>query len=116
MYTINRSRTFVCIFAVIFLTVSASTSFATGSLNTDLGAFFENTMNSKMEKYHIPNATVSVVKDGKIVFKKGSELVCALPLISVMPLKLRISFVSSKKKISPASAFIILFMPDGGAI
>jgi len=39
--------------------------------DTGLEAFFDNTMNSKLEKYHIPNATVSVVKDGEIVYKKG---------------------------------------------
>ncbi len=31
-------------------------------------------MKSKLEKYHIPNATVSVVKDGEIVYKKGFGL------------------------------------------
>ena len=71
MYIGKRSRTFVCIITSIILTVSASAAFATDIHDTDLEVFFENTMNSKVEEYHIPNATVSVVKDGKIVFRKG---------------------------------------------
>lgn len=48
--------------------------YANDMQDTSLEAFFGNTMPSKLEKYHIPNATVSVVKDGQIVFKKGFGL------------------------------------------
>ncbi len=36
--------------------------------------FLDNTIKSKLEKYHIPNATVAVVKDGEIVYKRGFGL------------------------------------------
>lgn len=71
MYNRNKSHTFVCILIVFVLTVSATAAFAKNIQDTDLEAFFDNTMNSKVEKYHISNATVSVVKDGVIVYKKG---------------------------------------------
>lgn len=53
------------------LTLSTTVATAKNIQDTDLEAFIDNTMNSKVEKYHIPNATVSVVKDGEIVYKKG---------------------------------------------
>ncbi|MEQ8201038.1 MAG: serine hydrolase domain-containing protein [Syntrophomonadaceae bacterium] len=39
--------------------------------DTSLEAFLDQTLNSKLEQYHIPNATAVVVKDGQIVYKKG---------------------------------------------
>ncbi|MFX4263329.1 serine hydrolase domain-containing protein [Pelotomaculum propionicicum] len=53
------------------LALSVNVASAKNIQDISLEAFFDNTMNSKLEKYHIPNATVSVVKDGKIVYKKG---------------------------------------------
>jgi CubicO group peptidase (beta-lactamase class C family) len=53
------------------LTLSTTVVSAKNIQDNSLEAFFDNTMNSKLEKYHIPNATVSVVKDGEIVYKKG---------------------------------------------
>ncbi|MDD3894885.1 MAG: hypothetical protein PHU36_07685 [Syntrophomonadaceae bacterium] len=50
------------------LALSATVASANNIQDTSLEAFFDNTMNSKLEKYHIPNATVSVVKDGEIVY------------------------------------------------
>lgn len=71
MYKRNKSHAFVCILIVFVLVFSAKAAFAKNIQETDLQVFFDNTMNSKVEKYHIPNATVSVVKDDKIVYKKG---------------------------------------------
>ncbi len=56
------------------LALSATVASANNIQDTSLEAFFDNTMKSKLEKYHIPNATVSVVKDGEIVYKKGFGL------------------------------------------
>jgi len=63
--------TFVSFFIVFVLYLSATVASAKDNQDTRLEAFFDNTMNSKLEKYHIPNATVSVVKDGEIIYKKG---------------------------------------------
>ncbi len=63
--------TFVSLLIAFFLALSAAVASAKNIQDTSLEAFFDNTMNSKLEKYHIPNATVSVVKDGEIVYKKG---------------------------------------------
>ncbi len=63
--------TFVSILITSVLTLSATVVSAENIQDTSLEAFFDNTMKSKLEKYHIPNATVSVVKDGEIVYKKG---------------------------------------------
>ncbi len=56
------------IFALVFSVTAAS---ANNMQDASLETFFDNTMNSKLEQYHIPNATVAVVKDGKVVYKKG---------------------------------------------
>lgn len=66
--------TFVIFLIVFVLALSATAAFAKNMQDTSLEAFFDNTMNSKLEKYHIPNATVAVVKDGEIVYKKGFGL------------------------------------------
>jgi len=55
----------------LVLTLSTTVTSAKNIQNSGLEAFFANTMNSKLERYHIPNATVSVVKDGQIVYQKG---------------------------------------------
>ncbi|MEN6389045.1 MAG: serine hydrolase domain-containing protein [Syntrophomonas sp.] len=61
------------ILTVYFLNLS-SAAYANNVQDTGLEAFFDNTMTTKLEKYHIPNATISVVKDGQIVYKKGFGL------------------------------------------
>jgi len=66
--------TMVSFLIVYVLTLSTTVASAKNIQDTGLETFFDNTMNSKLEKYHIPNATVSVVKDGEIVYKKGFGL------------------------------------------
>ena len=56
---------------ILVLVLSATAASANNIQDTGLEAFFDNTMKFKLEKYHIPNATVSVVKDGEIIYKKG---------------------------------------------
>jgi CubicO group peptidase (beta-lactamase class C family) len=58
----------------LVLALSAIGACASNIQATSLEAFFDKTMKSKLEKYLIPNATVSVVKDGEIVYKKGFGL------------------------------------------
>lgn len=72
----NRAEylTFVSLLLVFVLALSAAVASAENIQDTSMEAFFDNTMTSKMDKYHIPNATVSVVKAGKIVYKKGFGL------------------------------------------
>jgi len=63
--------TFVSLLIVLVLTLTTTVTFAKNIRDAGLEDFFDNTINSKVEKYHIPNATVAVVKDGEIVYKKG---------------------------------------------
>jgi len=71
MFKRIKYLTIVSFLIVFVLTLSTTVASAKSIQDTGLEAFFDNTMNSKLEKYHIPNATVSVVKDGEIVYKKG---------------------------------------------
>lgn len=66
-----KRLTFVSFLIAFVLALPATFARAENIQDTSLEAFFDNTMNSKLEKYHIPNATVSVVKDGKTIYKKG---------------------------------------------
>jgi CubicO group peptidase (beta-lactamase class C family) len=77
---------FFCILTAFILTLPAAAVSAINSQDTSLDAFFDNTMNSKLEKYHIPNATVSVVKDGGIVYKKGFGLADIVNNIQSIPI------------------------------
>ncbi len=74
MFKRTKYLTLVSFLIILVLALSATVACATEIKDTSLEAFFDNTINSKMEKYHIPNATVSVVKDGVIVYKKGFGL------------------------------------------
>ncbi|HPL53612.1 MAG TPA: serine hydrolase [Bacillota bacterium] len=57
---------------IIFILSITTTAVCAGSIqDASLEAFIDDAMNSKLEKYNIPNATVSVVKDGEIVYRKG---------------------------------------------
>lgn len=69
-----KYRMLVSFLAVFVLVLSATVASAKNAQDNNLEAFFDNTVNSKLEKYHIPNATVAVVKDGEIVYKKGFGL------------------------------------------
>lgn len=74
MFTRNKYFTMISLLTILVLVISTSAACASNIQDMDIEAFFDNTMNSKMEKYHIPNACVSVVKDGKIIYKKGFGL------------------------------------------
>lgn len=69
-----KYRMLVSFLIVFVLVLSATVASAKNAQDNNLEAFFDNTVNSKLEKYHIPNATVAVVKDGEIVYKKGFGL------------------------------------------
>lgn len=71
MFKRIRYLTVVSFLIILVLALSLPVASANNIQDTSLEAFFNNTMKSKLEKYHIPNATVSVVKDGEIVYKKG---------------------------------------------
>ncbi|OPX89856.1 MAG: Esterase EstB [Pelotomaculum sp. PtaB.Bin104] len=71
MFKKIKYLTFVSFLIILVLALSATVASANNIQDTSLEAFFDNTMKSKLEKYHIPNATISVVKDGEIVYKKG---------------------------------------------
>lgn len=73
MFKTFKYLTFLGCLIILVLALSAAAS-ANNMQDTSLEAFFDQTMNSKLKKYHIPNATVAVVKDGKIVYKKGFGL------------------------------------------
>jgi CubicO group peptidase (beta-lactamase class C family) len=71
MFKRIKYLTFLCCFTVLVLALSPAIAFANTIQDTDLEAFLDSTMKSKLKKYHIPNAAVAVVKDGKIVYEKG---------------------------------------------
>jgi CubicO group peptidase (beta-lactamase class C family) len=70
----TKSLSLVSLFLAFILVFSTTVVSANDIQDTSLEAFFDNTMNSKLEQYHIPNAAVAVVKDGTIVYKKGFGL------------------------------------------
>ncbi len=74
MFKKKKYLTFLSCLIILFLALSAPPAFANDIQTDRLEVFFENTMNAQLEKYHIPNATVSLVKDGEIVYKKGFGL------------------------------------------
>jgi len=74
MFKRIKYLTFLSCLIILVLALFATAASASNIQDTSLEAFFDNTMKSKLEKYHIPNATVSVVKDGEIVYKKGFGL------------------------------------------
>ena len=69
----KRMGYIVSIILLIVWAITLNTTFASAkNIQTDeLEVFLDNILNTKLEKYHIPNATVSVVKEGEIVYKKG---------------------------------------------
>ncbi|MEN6460871.1 MAG: serine hydrolase domain-containing protein [Syntrophomonas sp.] len=71
MFKKIKYLTFLSCLIILVLALSAAVASANNNQDSSLEAFFDNTMKSKLDKYHIPNATVSVVKDGEIVYKKG---------------------------------------------
>lgn len=71
---LKRVRYITLMILIAYVFSLSPVAYANNIQDTSLEAFFDNTMNSKLEKYHIPNATVAVVKDGEIVYKKGFGL------------------------------------------
>ncbi len=61
----------ISLLIVFALTLTTTAAYAKDIQATDLDVFLDNMMNTKMKKYYIPNATVAVVKEGKIIYKKG---------------------------------------------
>lgn len=68
MFKRSKYLTLVGFLIAFVLALSAAAAGADNKQDTSLENFFDNTMKAKMEKYHIPNASVSVVKDGEIVY------------------------------------------------
>lgn len=61
----------ISLIIIFVLAITTTAVYAKNIQDTSLEAFIDDIMNSKLEKYNIPNATVSVVKEGEIVYKKG---------------------------------------------
>ncbi len=74
MFRRIKHLTAISFLMILVLALSTTVVFAQNIQDTGLETFLDHTMNSKMEEYHIPNAAVSVVKDGQIVYKKGFGL------------------------------------------
>lgn len=55
----------------LFLNVNTPISLADPISPANIGQFLDQQFIHKMEQYNIPNATVSVVADGKVVFQRG---------------------------------------------
>ena len=69
--------------SILFLCLTISSAVASPIDPTDLEVFFDKIMNTQMDEFHIPNATVAVVANGEIVFKKGygySDLDAKIPV------------------------------------
>jgi CubicO group peptidase (beta-lactamase class C family) len=68
----NKKRYFSLILIVIFLILFSSISFAQNIEDVySVEMFFDGFLESQMEEYKVPGVTISVVKDGEIIFKKG---------------------------------------------
>lgn len=69
----KRIKRFIAIsLAVVLLLPMATTAaLAQGTEYIGLETFLDSTVKTKMEKYNIPSAVVSVVKDGQVIYKKG---------------------------------------------
>ena len=58
----------------------------------EVEAFFDNLVPKLMEKHHVPGSSVSLVKDGKLLFAKGygyANLDTRKPVHALRPLSLR---------------------------
>lgn len=64
----------ICLVLSLIIVFSVNISFAEEnnvSAKDDFELTFDEFMKDAMEKYHVPGVTLSVVKDGKLYFKKG---------------------------------------------
>ena len=57
--------------AIIVLTINTPICFAEEYKAGQLEVVLDNIMNEKLNKFNIPNAVISVVKQGEVVYKKG---------------------------------------------
>ncbi len=57
--------------AAFILSITSTAALAQSNEPGSLEAFLDSSLKTGIEKHHIPNATVSVVEDGQIVYKKG---------------------------------------------
>ncbi len=53
------------------LNLITAPAYAISNPEGELTAFLDRIINTKLENYHIPNAAVSIVKDGKVIYSKG---------------------------------------------
>ncbi|MDZ7671829.1 MAG: serine hydrolase domain-containing protein [Halanaerobiales bacterium] len=68
----NKKRYFSLVLIAIFLILFSSISFAQNIEDVySVEMFFDGFLESQMEEYKVPGVTISVVKDGEILFKKG---------------------------------------------
>jgi len=70
---LKKTRTnIILLFTLTFIILFSSLSFGQSLEDTkSVEAFFDGFLNSQMKEYKVPGVTISVVKDGEIVFKKG---------------------------------------------
>jgi CubicO group peptidase (beta-lactamase class C family) len=61
----------ISLIIVFILAITTNVVYAKNNQDTGLETFIDDTINYELEKYNIPNATVSIVKEGEIVYKKG---------------------------------------------
>ncbi len=69
----NRIKYFIVVslLAALILSITSPAVLAQSNEPGNLEAFLDSSLKTGIEKHHIPNATVSVVKDGQMVYKKG---------------------------------------------
>lgn len=67
----SRRFSVVCFFTISLLFFGSQLTSANTIESTDLEAFMDEVIEEVMVESHIPNATVSVVKDGEVIFEKG---------------------------------------------
>lgn len=66
-----KNITTMVLLLTLILSLTITNVYANTIETTEIGGFIDDLILLKLQEYNIPNATVSVVKDGEIVFKKG---------------------------------------------
>lgn len=78
--SLSQDHIFALAMSLAIFMLSTNATFASPLNNTSAGgptdlmeleAFMDGVVESQLKAYHIPGATVAVVKDGKIIFSKG---------------------------------------------
>ena len=68
----KRNENIILFLLTIFLLLTSTITSAQNLEDADsLESFFDGFLKSQMEEYKVPGVTISVVKDGEILFKKG---------------------------------------------